>query len=162
MPCGHCCVKKSCGHYHLAGDPESNSQRIKQRGKTKSFGLLFYYFLLAYSRFTVLCQFLPQSIGTQSYIYIHSFSHTIFHHVLPQEIGHSSLCTVGPHWLLMTLLDFRSKLETFPDFLFSELKWPLMFEPRWLCFCSLRYEAVYDISVTQVRKPRLRATMWLA
>ena len=37
---------------------------------------------------------------TQSYIYVHSFSHTIFHHVLSQESGYSSLCcTVGPHCL---------------------------------------------------------------
>ena len=35
---------------------------------------------------------------TQSYIHIHSFLHTIFHHILSQEIGYSSLrCTVGPH-----------------------------------------------------------------
>ena len=27
-----------------------------------------------------------------TYIYIHSFSHIIFHHVLSQEIGYSSLC----------------------------------------------------------------------
>ena len=36
-------------------------------------------FLLKYSWFTELCQFLLYSIVTQSYICIHSFSHTIFH-----------------------------------------------------------------------------------
>ena len=37
---------------------------------------------------------------TQSYIYIHYFSHTIFHHVLSQEIWYSSLCySVGPYCL---------------------------------------------------------------
>ena len=37
---------------------------------------------------------------THSYIYISSFSHTIFHHVLSQETGSSSLCcTAGPHGL---------------------------------------------------------------
>ena len=40
----------------------------------------------------MLCQFLLQSKVTQSYIYIHYFSHTIFHHVLSQEGGHSFLC----------------------------------------------------------------------
>lgn len=34
------------------------------------------------------------------YIYLHSFSHTIFHHILSQENGYSSLCcTVGPRCL---------------------------------------------------------------
>jgi len=36
------------------------------------------------------------------YIYIHTpfFSHIIFHHVLSQEVGYSSLCyTAGPHCL---------------------------------------------------------------
>ena len=53
-----------------------------------------------YGWFAMLCQFLMYSIVTQSYIYIHSFSHTIFYHVLSQKIGYSSLyCTVGPHYL---------------------------------------------------------------
>ena len=52
------------------------------------------------SWFTMLCRFLLYSRVTQSYIYLHSFSHTIFHHVLPQEIGCRSLCyPVGPHGL---------------------------------------------------------------
>ena len=35
-----------------------------------------------------------------SYIYIHSFPHLTFYHVLSQEIGYSSLCcTVEPHCL---------------------------------------------------------------
>ena len=43
-----------------------------------------------------MCQFLLHSIETQSYMYIHSFSHIIPHHVLAQEIGYSSLrYTVG-------------------------------------------------------------------
>ena len=55
-------------------------------------------FFLKYSWFIIFCQFLLYSKVTQSYIYIHSFFHTIFHHVLTQEIGHSSLCcTVGPY-----------------------------------------------------------------
>ena len=34
------------------------------------------------------------------YIHTHSFSHNVFHHVLPQKTGYSSLCyTVGPHCL---------------------------------------------------------------
>ena len=48
----------------------------------------------------MLLQFLLYSKVTQSYIYIHSFCHTVFHYVLSQEIGYSSLCyTVGPHCL---------------------------------------------------------------
>ena len=44
----------------------------------------------------MLYQFLPYSIVTQSYIYIYSFSHNIFHRGLSQEIGYSSLFyTVG-------------------------------------------------------------------
>ena len=63
-------------------------------------GVLNILLLLKYSWFTMLCQFLLYSILTQSYIYIHSFSHTIFHHVLSQEIEYSSLCcTIGPHSL---------------------------------------------------------------
>ena len=44
------------------------------------------------------------------YIYTHThyilfYLHTIFHHVLTQEIGHSSLCcTVGPHCFPMFIL----------------------------------------------------------
>ena len=46
----------------------------------------------------MLYQFLPYSTVTQSYIYMHSFSHIIFHHVLSQVIGHRPLCcTAGPH-----------------------------------------------------------------
>ena len=48
----------------------------------------------------MLCHILLFSTMTQSYIHIYSFSHTVFHHVLSQETGHSSLCcTVGPHCL---------------------------------------------------------------
>ena len=48
----------------------------------------------------VLCQFLPYSIVTQSYICMHSFSYTMFHHVLSRETVSSSLgWTVGPHCL---------------------------------------------------------------
>ena len=50
-------------------------------------------------------QFLLYSIVTQSYIYLHSFSHTIFHHVLSQETRHSSLCcTVGPTVIFLGLI----------------------------------------------------------
>ena len=64
---------------------------------------IFLYFLkklLKCSWFSMLCQFLLYSKVTQSYIYIHSFPHIIFHHVLSQEIGYSFLCcTLGPHCL---------------------------------------------------------------
>ena len=54
--------------------------------------IFWLYFYLKNSRLTVLCQFLLYSIVIQSYIHIHSFPHTIFHHVLSQEMGYSSLC----------------------------------------------------------------------
>ena len=44
-----------------------------------------------YSSFTMLYQFLLYIKVTQSCIYVHSFSHIIFHHVLFQKIGYSSL-----------------------------------------------------------------------
>ena len=54
----------------------------------------------------MLYQFLLY-FAVQSYIYIHSFSRTIFHCVLSQEIGYSSLCcTGGPHCL--SILKFLS------------------------------------------------------
>ena len=44
------------------------------------------------------CQFLLYSNMTQPYIHTLSFSRTVFHQVLSQEIGHCSLCrTAGPH-----------------------------------------------------------------
>ena len=47
-----------------------------------------------------MCQFLLYSLVIQTNIYLYSFSHTIFHHILSQEIGYSSLCcTVEPHCL---------------------------------------------------------------
>ena len=47
-----------------------------------------------------MCQFLLYTKVIQLYIYIHSFSHIIFHHGLSQEIEYSSLCsTTGPHCL---------------------------------------------------------------
>jgi len=57
-------------------------------------GLFFKHFLLKYSWYTVFCQFLLYSVVTQSYVYIHSFSHITFYHVLSQEIGYSFLCYV--------------------------------------------------------------------
>ena len=69
--------------------------------KWKSFLYFLTFLKLKYSWFTMLCQFLLYSKVTQLYththICTHSFSHIIFHHVLSQEIGYSSLCcTVGP------------------------------------------------------------------
>ena len=53
------------------------------------------------SWFTVFCQFSTvQHSDPLTHTCIHSFSHTIFHHFLTQNLGHSSLsCTVGPHCL---------------------------------------------------------------
>ena len=43
--------------------------------------LKIFLFLLRCSRFAALCQFLLYNIVTQSYKYIHSFSHIIFYHI---------------------------------------------------------------------------------
>ena len=84
----------------MYGDP------ITALGLFSFFSKNFILFLLEYSWFKVLCQFLLYSIVTQSYIcvcvcmyiYTHFFSHTIFHHVLPQGIRYRPLCcSVGPH-----------------------------------------------------------------
>ena len=62
----------------------------------------------------MLCQFLLYSKVTQSYIYMYSFSHIIFHHVLSQEIEYNSLCcTAGPHCL--SILNVRWVLIWFKD-----------------------------------------------
>ena len=59
------------------------------------------FFVLKYSWFTMLCQFLLYNKVTPLYIHIHtyhSFSHAIFRHVTSQETGYRSLsCTAGPH-----------------------------------------------------------------
>ena len=48
----------------------------------------------------MLCKFLLYSKVTQAYMYIHSLSRIIFHHVLSQETRYSFLrCTAGPHGL---------------------------------------------------------------
>ena len=53
-----------------------------------------------YIWFTMFCLLLLYSKVTWSYIYIHYFSHTIFHHVPSQVIGYSSLYyTAGSHCL---------------------------------------------------------------
>ena len=53
----------------------------------KSFNSFLHFFYFSYSWFTGLCQFLLYSRVTQSYLHIHSFSHTIhlsFHHACPK------------------------------------------------------------------------------
>ena len=54
-----------------------------------------FYLIFIIVDFTVLCQFLLHSKVTQSYVYTHSFSHTVFHYVLSQETGYSSLCCIA-------------------------------------------------------------------
>jgi len=58
------------------------------------------FLFLYYSWFAVFCHLLLYSKVTQSYIYIHSFSHIILHHVSSQVTRYSSLChTAGYHCL---------------------------------------------------------------
>lgn len=74
-----------------------NSQIAQERLLCIFFHLCFFF---CYSRLTVLCPFLLFSIMMLSCIYMHSFSHAIFHHVLSQASEYSSLsCTAGPHCL---------------------------------------------------------------
>ena len=61
-----------------------------------------YTFLVRYSWFTMLCQFLLYSKVTCMYIYTYSFSHIILHGVPSWETGYSSLCcTLGPQCLFI-------------------------------------------------------------
>ena len=64
--------------------------------KTRSWILrhifFFPFFLLNYSWFIMLWQFLLYNNVNQLYIYIHSLSYNIFQHSLPQETVYSSLC----------------------------------------------------------------------
>ena len=82
-----CSLKKTC------------LSKILKTHSNRDIIIIFKIFLLEYSWFIGLCQFLLYSTVTQSYMYIHPFSRIIFHHVLPQEIGHSSLCYTVPQWL---------------------------------------------------------------
>ena len=47
----------------------------------------------------MFCEFLLHSKVTQSYVYIHYFSHIVLHHVLSQVTGYSSLCYIAGHSL---------------------------------------------------------------
>ena len=66
----------------------------------KSVTAILFFSIFYCSWFIMFCRFPLYNKVTQSYKYTHSFSHTIFYHVLSQEIGYSSLCcTAGPHCL---------------------------------------------------------------
>ena len=101
---------------------------------------LFYdFYFFHYSWYTVFCQFPPYSKVTQSYTYIHSFSHIILHQVpsqwlaiLPRAMQQDFLAyplkcnglhlltpTPGPfHSLLLPLGNHKSVLQV------HELLWP--------------------------------------
>ena len=93
-----------------------------------------------YSWFTALCQFLLYSKVTQSYIFRHSFSHIIFHHVQSWEIGYSSLCYMaGPHCLSApsTIVCIYQTQTPHPSHFLPLSPW----QPQvcslcpWVCFC---------------------------
>ena len=70
----------------------------------------------------MLCQFLLY-IKVTSHTYIYSFSHIIFHHVLSQETGYSSLCyTVG----CLDFVDMRFFISSCLWWFFLELLFFLM------------------------------------
>ena len=56
-----------------------------------SFEMKDFFFLLKYSWFTMLCQFLLYSQVTQLYIHIRSLAYIIFHHVLSWETGYCAV-----------------------------------------------------------------------
>lgn len=65
---------------------------VLRDGMQQSFLFCFIPFLLEDRRCILRCPFLLCGTVTQSHVYIQPFSGTVFHHVLPQDNGHSSLC----------------------------------------------------------------------
>ena len=76
------------------------------RGKYYEFGFIIigniYFFRFYYSWYTMFCQFLLYRKVSQLSIYIHSFSHIIFHHVSLQVTRYRSLCYIAGHHCLPT------------------------------------------------------------
>ena len=84
----------------LCGERPTSWNILLPWGFIEPFFFFFFSFLLKYSCFTLLCQFLLHSKMTQSYMYMHSFCYIIFHRGPSQETVYSSLCcTVGPNCL---------------------------------------------------------------
>ena len=65
-----------------------------QDGSHEYFFFLFFFYyafyFFYYTWFRAFYQFLLYSKVTQSYIYLHYFSHVIFHHILSQATRHCS------------------------------------------------------------------------
>ena len=80
-------------------DVELDTKEPQKQAPTLSYNsFMFILLLLEYSWFTVLPIPAVQHSDPGIHVYIHSFSHTTFHHVLPQEIGYGFLCCIeGPH-----------------------------------------------------------------
>ena len=77
-------------------------------------------------------------INIYIYIYTHSFSHTICHQVLPQEIGHSSLCCkVGPHWGVSS---FSHSLPPSPRDVLLKAPFPGFVFTTWVGFTIASYQ----------------------
>lgn len=96
--------RQRAGEFTSVQKPHSDSPHLKTLSEenilAKSSGFVFFvfvfrlffhfFFLFKYSWLAVLCQFLRHSIVTQSHLYIHSFSHALFHHVLKRLVLSSS------------------------------------------------------------------------
>ena len=91
----------------------------------KSSLFLFKKFVSFYSSWFTMFQFLLYSKVTQTYKYIHYFSHILFHHVLSQEIGQSSLCyTIGSQCL--SILNVIVNSDVLLNLINSERYWFVM------------------------------------
>ena len=102
-----CCVSPfiwNVQNSQLFKDRKSWLPGVERRGEISDYYREWSFFSLKFFLLKVdyitLHRFWVYSKATRSHIYRHSFSHIIFHHVLSQEIGFSSLhCIVGPHCL---------------------------------------------------------------
>ena len=121
--------------------------------KSEHIMVFIFTFLLYYSWFTTLCQFLLYSIvlisAVQSYAYIHSFSSYYFLSCYITKIGSSSLCcTVGPRCLsILNVVVYIYQAQT-PHLSHSLPHPPCQTQVYclylWVCFCFV-YRFIYAI-----------------
>ena len=116
---------------------------------------------LKYSWFTVLCQFLLYSKVTQSYIYIHSFSYIVFHHVLSQETGYGSLMLYSRPGLFFwcpLLVELPSLFSRGRD---SRLSFRLDISALALCLPLLwYYMLVFDLALLSILSSGIKFWAW--
>ena len=142
-----------CNKY-MGGSTSSTWKMGLQRWPIPSQEGFILFFLLNYSWFIMLCQFLLYSVMAS---HTHRFfSHTIFRQGLSQETGYSSLCcTVGLHCLsilngivciyhpkkvLNNCLPVTKHLRTFKVFLIMGYTMKNIF--RWKAFYFLLFQII--------------------